>query len=231
MPTDRALVDRFARQAQPPSTLADRRRPVACSTSDRGIHPTGTDTAPHNLTMAESNALLKAGELERLSALETLKGLSNPDAVKLGELVTYLESRGLWRQFAKITLGDLRDAFKPISVRAARGPRTGRGKAARVSVWSDTLGGDGASESESAAGDEAIKPKPKKISDGGLSTDEFGRQVLAFIEGNGEVTVEDVAEYTQLEKKVCRHHLKALVESNELESLGVGRQAIYSIVG
>ena len=47
-------------------------------------------------------------ELERLSALETLKGLRSPEAVTLGDLVGYLDSRGLWAQFAKITLGDLR---------------------------------------------------------------------------------------------------------------------------
>src|SRR5690606_40660949 len=50
-------------------------------------------------------------ELERLSALETLKGLKNPEAVTLGDLVNFLAARGLWPQFAKITLGDLRDGF------------------------------------------------------------------------------------------------------------------------
>ncbi|MEM6290568.1 MAG: hypothetical protein AAGA54_04855 [Myxococcota bacterium] len=50
-------------------------------------------------------------ELERLSALETLKGLKNPEQVTLGDLVKFLNARGLWTQFAKITLGDLRDGF------------------------------------------------------------------------------------------------------------------------
>ena len=51
------------------------------------------------------------GELERLSALETLKGLQSPEKVTLEDLVAFLESRGLWSQFSKITMGDLRDAF------------------------------------------------------------------------------------------------------------------------
>ena len=63
----------------------------------------------------DANEIFRAqvgyGELERLSALETLKGLRHPEAVTLGDLVHFLDARGLWPQFAKITLGDLRDSF------------------------------------------------------------------------------------------------------------------------
>jgi DNA-binding transcriptional ArsR family regulator len=169
-----------------------------------------------SLQMADSNTLLKAGELERLSALETLKGLSKPDEVKVGDLVAYLESRGLWRQFAKITLGDLRDAFKS--------PEKNERKKIKRNIFAEALAGrptDGA----------AAKPATKKVNDGGLDTEEVARQVLPFIEGNGEVTLEDVAEYTQVEKKIMRYHLKKMVEANQLECLGVGRNAIYSTVG
>ena len=58
-------------------------------------------------------------ELERLSALETLKGLRNPQTVTLGDLVGYLSSRGLWAQFAKITLGDLRIGDAGIGILSA----------------------------------------------------------------------------------------------------------------
>ena len=52
--------------------------------------------------------------------------------------------------------------------------------------------------------------------------------VLPFIEGNGEVTLDDIEEYTRLERKVLRHHLGVLVKEGRLERIGVGRHAIYS---
>src|SRR5262245_66404848 len=66
---------------------------------------------------------VRRSELERLSAVETLKGLSNPSEVKLAELVSYLESCGLWEQFSKITLGDLRDAFAKPEAAEADSPK------------------------------------------------------------------------------------------------------------
>ena len=67
------------------------------------------------MTNKDANAIFRAenGALERLSALETLKGLKNRDTVTLGDLIRFLESRGLWAQFGKITLGDLREGFGP----------------------------------------------------------------------------------------------------------------------
>lgn len=157
------------------------------------------------------------GELERLSALETLKGLRSPESVTLGDLVHFLDARGLWPQFAKITLGDLRDGFAPPPTEAE--PAGGRRKKRRI--LEDELE-DAYSEKAAAAKD---KPEPD---DGGLSTDEFARQVLPFIEGNGEVTLDDIAEYSRIDRKVLRHHLGVLVKDGRLERVGVGRHAIYS---
>ncbi len=169
----------------------------------------------------DPNAIFRAergtSELERLSALETLKGLKDPDKVYLGELVGYLEERGLWNQFAKITLGDLRDVFGPLRERQEEEARQ---KKKKRRILEEELGGE-----------PAAKKKPAEPTDGGLETDEVARMVLPFIEGNGEVTLEDCAEYTQLEKKVLRHHLGVMVKEGRLERLGVGRHAIYSTVG
>lgn len=171
--------------------------------------------------MANNNDfVLRRSELERLSALETLKGLSNPAEVKLAELVEFLESRELWQQFSKITLGDLRDAFgKPSKAEAADTPRKRKRR-----ILQEALGG-----SEAEDGDEGeVKKAKAEPSDGGLSTDEVARMVIPFVEGNGDVTLEDIAEYTRLDRKVLRHHLGVLVKEGRLERLGVGRQAIYS---
>ena len=157
-----------------------------------------------------------ASELERLSALETLKGLKDPDKVFLGELVAYLEERGLWSQFAKITLGDLRDTFGPLREQKEE---EARAKKKKRRILEEELGG------------EAPVKKKAEPTDGGLETEEVARMVLPFIEGNGEVTLEDCVEYTQLDKKVLRHHLGAMVKEGRLERLGVGRHAIYSTVG
>ena len=168
----------------------------------------------------DANAIFRpergTSELERLSALETLKGLKDPDKVYLGELVAYLEERGLWDQFAKITLGDLRDAFSPLREQQEEA----RGKKKKKRILEDELGLE-----------DAPRKKPAEPSDGGLQTEEVARMVLPFIEGNGEVTLEDCAEYTRLEKKVLRHHLGVMVKDGRLERLGVGRHAIYSTLG
>lgn len=168
----------------------------------------------------EASAIFRAesGALERLSALETLKGLKNRDAVSLGDLVQFLEARGLWAQFGKITLGDLRDGFgapEPAPVEVE-----GRKKKRRI--LEDEL-----AEVEAEA--KALKKDREDVpEDGGLTTDEVARQVLPFIEGNGDVTLEDIAEYSRIDRKVLRHHLGALVKQGRLERIGVGRHAVFS---
>lgn len=174
--------------------------------------------------MANERNLLRRGELERLSALETLKGLSNPGEVKLAELVSFLESRDLWAQFSKITLGDLRDAFaKPAE--EAKKDDTPRKRKRRI-MKEALMGPD--DDGESA--DEVAAPKPKEPADGGLSTDEVARKVVPFVEGNGDVTLDDIAEYARIDRKVLRHHLGVLCKEGRLERIGVGRHAIYSAV-
>ena len=49
-----------------------------------------------------------------------------------------------------------------------------------------------------------------------------------FVEGNGDVTLDDIAEYTRLDRRVLRHHLNVLCKEGRLERIGVGRHAIYS---
>ncbi len=158
-------------------------------------------------------------ELERLSALETLKGLKNPEQVTLGDLVKFLDARGLWSQFAKITLGDLRDGFTP---KVTDAPKKRRKK---ERILEDELG-DAYAEKENAAASAPKEAAPPK--DGGISSDEFARMVVPFIEGNGEVTLDDIEEYARLDRKVLRHHLGILVKDERLERIGVGRHAIYS---
>ena len=173
--------------------------------------------------MANSNPPLRRNELERLSALETLKGLSNPGDVKLGELVGFLESRDLWTQFSKITLGDLRDAFG-----AQPEPEDTPKKRKRRILQEALIGPDDGGSDEGAA--EVVLKKPKAPVDGGLETDEVARMVVPFVEGNGDVTLDDIAEYTRLDRKVLRHHLGVLCKEGRLERIGVGRHAIYSAV-
>ncbi len=173
----------------------------------------------------DANEIFRAqvgyGELERLSALETLKGLRNPESVTLGDLVHFLDSRGLWTQFAKITLGDLRQSFAPAP---AADPEGGGGRRKKRRILEDELG-DAYSEKAAAAVKEKAEPE-----DGGLTTDEFARQVLPFIEGNGEVTVDDIAEYSRLDRKILRHHLGVLVKDGRLERVGVGRHQVFTAV-
>lgn len=160
----------------------------------------------------------EANKLERLSAVETLKGLKSPDAVSLKDLVSYLDSRGLWPQFAKITLGDLRDAFAPP-------PPTSNGAKRRKKprILEAEL-----EDAYAEADAEKKVPKPKAVEDGGMATDEFARLVMPFVEGNDEVTLDDIEEYSRLDRKVLRHHLGVLVKGGRLERIGVGRHAVYS---
>ncbi|MBX7080950.1 MAG: hypothetical protein K1X88_17255 [Nannocystaceae bacterium] len=158
------------------------------------------------------------GELERLSALETLKGLRNPELVTLGDLVGFLDSRGLWPQFAKITLGDLREGF---AAPTAEGEPAGK-KRRKQRILEDELEEAYTEKAATAA------TRPKAVDDGGMTSDEFARLVLPFIEGNGEVTLDDIAEYSRLDRKVLRHHLGQLVKDGRLERVGVGRHAIYT---
>ncbi len=170
----------------------------------------------------EASAIFRAesGALERLSALETLKGLKNRDTVTLGDLVRFLESRGLWAQFGKITFADLRDGFGIPEV--AHADEAG-GRKRKRRILEDEL-----ADVEAEA--KALKEKKAEEApeDGGLSTDEVARQVLPFIEGNGDVSLEDIAEYCRLDRKALRHHLGVLVKQGRLERLGVGRHAVYS---
>lgn len=153
------------------------------------------------------------GELERLSALETLKGLQSPEKVTLADLIAFLEARGLWPQFSKITMGDLRDAFtqKPEKKKKRR-------------ILAEAL------EGVEADGEALAVPpkKEKEPADGGIETAEVARMVLPFVEGNGDVSLNDIADYTRLDKKVLRHHLGLLCKEGRLERLGTGRHAVYS---
>lgn len=162
----------------------------------------------------------ESGALERLSALETLKGLKNRDSVTIADLVQFLEDRGLWAQFGKITLGDLRDGFGPPEPGPAE-PEGARKKKRRI--LEDEL-------ADVEAEVKALKKEKEETTpeDGGLSTEEVARQVLPFIEGNGDVTIEDIAEYTRIDRKVLRYHLTALCKQGRLERIGVGRHAVYS---
>jgi len=162
----------------------------------------------------------RRNDLERLSALETLKGLSNPSEVKLAELVTFLEGRGLWKQFSKITLGDLRDAFAEPEPE----PSTPRKRKKRI-LQEALIGPD---DDEVIEDGPTPTQKPKAPADGGLETDEVARMVVPFVEGNGDVTLDDIAEYTRLDRKVLRHHLNVLCKDGRLDRIGVGRTAIYS---
>jgi hypothetical protein len=177
--------------------------------------------------MAHEDSLLRRGELERLSALETLKGLSNPSEVKLAELVGFLEARDLWAQFSKITLGDLRDAF---TQQEAESEQADTPRKRKRRIMQETLGSPDPDFEDEAEADSAIEAdkKPKLPADGGLETDEVARMVVPFVEGNGDVTLDDIAEYTRLDRKILRHHLGVLCKEGRLERIGVGRHAIYS---
>ena len=151
-------------------------------------------------------------DLERLSAVETLKQLNEPDKVTIDDLVVFLKERDMWGQFSKITLGDLRAAFSPV----LEARKTKRSKT-KISA--------------EITGDEPTKKIKRAPTDGGLSTDEVARSVLPFVEGNGDVTFDDLAEYTELDRKVLRHHLGVMVKEGLLDRMGTGRGALYSTLG
>jgi DNA-binding transcriptional ArsR family regulator len=146
---------------------------------------------------SESNGQSQSGsysELARLSAVETLKALSRPDEVTLDELVRFLSAKGMWDQFATVTLDDLKRAFTPTEATKKRKRR----------LIADEFA------------DEDGRPPPKKErapADGGLETEDIARQILPFVEGNGEVALDDLAEYTRLDRRVLRHHLGVLVKA------------------
>ena len=152
-------------------------------------------------------------DLERLSAVETLKQLSAPDKVTISDLVSFLAERDMWAQFSKITLGDLRGAFGPILEANAKKKRTKTKISAEIT------------------GDEPSKKIKRAPADGGLSTEEVARTVLPFVEGNGDVTFDDLADYTELDRKVLRHHLGIMVKEGSLDRMGTGRAALYSTLG
>lgn len=168
----------------------------------------------------DANAIFRAenGVLERLSALETLKGLKNREAVTLGDLVRFLENRGLWAQFGKITLGDLREGFGPPPEPPANEEPAKPARKRKQRILEDELA------------DIEVAPTAREAppEDGGLSTDEVARQVLPFVEGNGDVTLDDIAEYCRIDRKVLRHHIAILIKAGRLERIGVGRHAVYS---
>jgi hypothetical protein len=145
--------------------------------------------------------------------------------VKLAELVGFLESRDLWSQFSKITLGDLRDAFGKMQQQAELEPDSPRKRKRRI--LEDALSGPEDEDGEVPT-DAGSEKKIKVPNDGGLETEEVARMVLPFVEGNGDVTIDDIAEYTRLDRKVLRHHLGVMCKDGRLERIGVGRHAIYS---
>lgn len=152
--------------------------------------------------------------------------------MKLAELVGFLESRDLWSQFSKITLGDLRDAFGKMQQQAASAaaepePDSPRKRKRRI-LEGAMSGLDDEDGDAGSAVDAGVEKKLKVPTDGGLETEEVARMVLPFVEGNEEVTLDDIAEYTRLDRKVLRHHLGVMCKDGRLERIGVGRHAIYS---
>ena len=170
------------------------------------------------------NAIYRAetggGTLERLSAVETLRQLRDPDKVRLSDLVGYLRGREMWPQFSKITMEDLqrlatgRSALNPEAVRPAK-------KKKKKRFLEEELGLPAAE----------AKKQPREPTDGGISTEEVAQLVLPFLEGNGEMTFEDLLEYTELDRKVLRFHLTALVKAEQVERIGAGKNAVFSSLG
>lgn len=152
-------------------------------------------------------------DLERLSAVETLKQLNEPDKVTIDDLISFLSERDMWRQFSKITLGDLRRAFSPMLEPSFK-KKKGKTKI-----------------SAEITGDDRVKKVKREPTDGGLSTEEVARTILPFVEGNGDVTFDDLADYSELDRKVLRHHLGIMVKEGTLDRMGTGRGALYSTLG
>ena len=57
---------------------------------------------------------------------------------------------------------------------------------------------------------------------------EAARVHLDEARGDPSYTLDDIEDYSRLDRKVLRHHLTALVKEGRLERIGVGRHAVYS---
>jgi DNA-binding transcriptional ArsR family regulator len=51
------------------------------------------------------------------------------------------------------------------------------------------------------------------------------------LEGNDEMTFDDLLEYTELDRRVLRFHLTALVKAERVERIGAGKNAVFSSLG
>lgn len=182
-------------------------------------------TRAWSVTMSKSvNKIYRAetgeGSLERLAALETLHKLKGPEHVRLVDLVEHLREGQWWDFFKKITMADLHHLGNdgpPLQSPTAVSLK----KKKKRSLLKDELGLE----------DAAPKKEERAPTDGGLETEEVAHQVMPFVEGNGEVTFEDLLEYTSLDRKVLRFHLNALVKDARLERIGSGKHAVYSSLG
>jgi DNA-binding transcriptional ArsR family regulator len=169
------------------------------------------------------NAIYRAetggGTLERLSAVETLRQLRGPENVRLTDLVGYLRDREMWLQFSKITMEDLQQLGAGKSPLKTESRRPAKKKKKRF--LEEELGLPAAD----------AKREPTAPVDGGISTEQVAQLVLPFLEGNGEMTFEDLLEYTELDRKVLRFHLTALVKAEQVERIGAGKNAVFSSLG
>jgi len=170
------------------------------------------------------NAIYRAetggGTLERLSAVETLRQLRGPENVRLADLVVYLRDREMWPQFSKITMEDLQQlgtGRSPLEAEAARPAK----KKKKKRFLEEELGLPAAD----------TKKEPRAPVDGGVSTEEIAQLVLPFLEGNDEMTFDDLLEYTELDRRVLRFHLTALVKAERVERIGAGKNAVFSSLG
>ena len=139
-----------------------------------------------------------------------------PRALSLSDIEPLVQPMGA--QLLECALGDLREAFTAPAPNGESAPK----KKKKVRILEDELGD---AYAEKAEQDTRAKSEPV---DGGMDTEEFARLVMPFVEGNGDVTLDDIEEYSRLDRKVLRHHLGALVKEGRLERIGVGRHAVYS---
>lgn len=160
------------------------------------------------------------GTLERLSAVETLRQLRGPENVRLADLVRYLRDREMWLQFSKITMEDLQQLATGRSLLENERARPAR-KKKKKRFLEDELG--------LPATD--AKKEPRAPVDGGISTEDVAQLVVPFLEGNGEMTFDDLLEYTELDRRVLRFHLTALVKEERVERIGAGKNAVFSSLG
>jgi hypothetical protein len=149
---------------------------AACA--DRGDPPYGKGM----MMTSDANAIFRAenGALERLSALETLKGLKNRDAVtprRPGPLPRVSRS-----------VGPVRQDHPRRPARRLRRPRPSRPAPTTRRRSPPRRSKQRILEDELADIEVSRPPSEAPPEDGGLSTDEVARQVLPFVEGNGDVT-------------------------------------------